>query len=229
MASVLKSVSVDSPSPSVANAGSGLAGFNLDDLAQIGQVRLKECQRQVAQMLETARQDAVQIRQSAHDEGYQEGLQKAALDADTKLKSEADRRAKDGLQLIQNAVSEMRVSYGQWMSRYSELLSGIALAAAEKVTRRKLEQESDLLVTWATEAVMSTRSATRISVAVHPETLVELGEKLDELLASPDLPEQTQVVPDASLRRSDVVVRQTGGEIQAGLDAQIERLCELLK
>jgi len=76
---------------------------------------------------------------------------------------------------------------------------------------------------------MSTRSAQRLSVAVHPETLVDLGEKLDQLLASPDLPEATQVVPDASLGRSDVVVRQTGGEIHAGLDAQLERLAELLK
>jgi flagellar assembly protein FliH len=68
-----------------------------------------------------------------------------------------------------------------------------------------------------------------LSVAVHPETLVDLGEKLDQLLASPDLPESTQVVPDASLGPTDVVVRQTGGEIQAGLEAQLQRLTELLR
>ena len=63
---------------------------------------------------------------------------------------------------------------------------------------------------------------------MHPETLAQLGQAIDELLASPDLPEQTHVQPDESVSRSDVVVRQAGGEIRAGLQTQLERLEEML-
>jgi len=55
-----------------------------------------------------------------------------------------------------------------------------------------------------------------------------LGRSLDELLAHPDLPEQSVVVPDETLSVGDIVVRQDGGEISAGLDAQLARLREEL-
>ena len=234
MASVLKSESVEpnaaeSSLKSAARNVSGLAGFNLNDLASEGQKHLQQCSRQVRQMIDQAEEEAKQIRSDAEKKGHEEGLRKAEAQIDQRVKTEGDRRAKDGLKLIEDAVAQMHDNYAKWMQSYNELLNGIALAAAEKITHRKLEQESDLLLTWVTEAVMSTRSAQRLSVAVHPETLVDLGEKLDQLLASPDLPESTQVVPDASLGRTEVVVRQTGGEIQAGLEAQMGRLAELLK
>ena len=234
MASVLKSESVEpnaaeSSLQSAARDVSGLAGFNLNDLASEGQKHLQQCSRQVRQMLDRAEEEAKQIRRDAEKKGHEEGMRKAEAQVDQRVKTEGDRRAKDGLKLIEDAVAQMHDKHAKWMQNYTELLNGIALAAAEKIVHRKLEQESDLLLTWVTEAVMSTRSAQRLSVAVHPETLVDLGEKLDQLLASPDLPESTQVVPDASLGRTEVVVRQTGGEIHAGLEAQMGRLAELLQ
>ena len=73
----------------------------------------------------------------------------------------------------------------------------------------------------------ASRSAS-LAVAVHPETLAQLGSEFDKLLASPDLPEQTHVEPDESVDRQGVVVRQQGGSIDAGLAAQLDRLQELL-
>lgn len=67
-----------------------------------------------------------------------------------------------------------------------------------------------------------------LTVAVHPETLAELGTLLDDLVASPEYPTNTHVVPDETLEMTDVVVRQDGGEIQAGLRTQLERLSEIL-
>ena len=86
-----------------------------------------------------------------------------------------------------------------------------------------------LVVRWAREALHSTRSAARLTLAVHPDTLAEIGGALDELLADPDLPEQSTVLPDETLAVGDVVVRQDGGEIRAGLQAQLERLREELQ
>ena len=56
---------------------------------------------------------------------------------------------------------------------------------------------------------------------------ISQAQALDEMLAAPDLPEKTRVVPDESVGRTEVVVRQSGGEIQAGLEAQLRRLEEL--
>ena len=101
-------------------------------------------------------------------------------------------------------------------------------AAAERIVGRELAIDPQLIVAWADQAVRSTRAASRLTVAVHPETLALLGQSLDEMLASPDLPEETHVEPDASLGTTDVAVRQSGGQINAGLAAQLRRLEELL-
>ncbi len=81
---------------------------------------------------------------------------------------------------------------------------------------------------WAGDALRSTRAASSLTLAVHPETLAQLGQAFDELLVSSELPEQTAVEPDESVDRNAVVVRQNGGEIEAGLQAQLQRLEELL-
>ena len=66
-------------------------------------------------------------------------------------------------------------------------------------------------------------------MAVNPETLALLGQEFDEMLSMPGMPEQTRVIPDESVAPTEVVVRQTGGEIRAGLEAQLERLSEVLR
>ncbi|MGI9472237.1 MAG: FliH/SctL family protein [Rubripirellula sp.] len=227
MAIVLKSDTTAEKTPA-ARSVSGLAGFNLSDLADEGRSRLDECRAQIHQMLEEANSKADSIRQEAEQRGYQEGLERAAIDADQKLKVEAERRAKDGLRVIQDAVQKMHRAHEDWMHQYSESLTQVALSAAEKIVLRRLQDEPKLLVQWADEAMQSTRASTHLTLAVHPETLAQLGQAFDELLAGSHLPEQTAVIPDETVPLNEVVVRQHGGDIQAGLTAQLSRLQELL-
>lgn len=207
----------------------GLAGFNLDDLAQEGRRQLEACRRDVAAMLDQARRDAESIRADAEREGYQAGVEKASTDYDEKLRKASEARARDQLASLTGATGAMRQAYEAWMTRYAEILSTTAIAAAEKVIGRELGRDRELLVRWARRALHSTRSAQRLSLVVHPETLAELGPLLDDLLASPEFPEQTEVRGDESVARHDVIVRQDGGEIEAGLTAQLDRLRESLQ
>ena len=227
MAIVLKS---DSPAQAVPAARdvSGLAGFNLSDLADEGRTRLEECRNQIRQMLDDAERQAALVRQDAEQRGYQEGLAQAAADAEKKLKEEAELRARDGLQLIQQAVQHLHSAHQNWMQQYAESLTRIALSAAERIVTHRLDREPELLVKWADEALQSTRAPSSLTLAVHPETLSQFGAAFDELLASSSLPEQTHVEPDESVDRSSVVVRQDGGDIDAGLQAQLQRLEEML-
>ncbi len=226
MANVLKPQSSDGTV--AARNVTGLAGFNLNDLADEGRSRLEQCRVQVRKLLDDAAVEANAARKKSEAEGYQEGLRRATIDADAKLQREAEKRAKEGLQLMGQAVQKLHATYEQWMQDYAQALNAIALAASEKIVRRKLIDEPEILVRWAEDALTSTRTATRLTLAVHPETLATLGEALDQMLVTPGLPEQTHVEPDESLERDAVVVRQVGGEIHAGLHAQLIRLEELL-
>lgn len=179
-------------------------------------------------MIDEATTQGEQIRKKAEADGYQEGLKRAAVDAETKLQNAAELRAKEAVQVLSQAVQQMHKEYEGWMQQYSQTLNRIALAAAQRIVRKKLDDEPEILVRWAEEALTSTRAATRLTLAVHPETIAQLGEALDLMLVSPGLPEQTHVEPDETLPRDSVVVRQLGGDIDAGLEMQLKRLETML-
>ena len=228
MAIVLKSGNADDQK-TAARKTSAIAGFNLSDLADEGRTRLEQCRAQVQHMLEEAERDVEKIRKAADLRGYQEGLQRADQDADKKLKAAAEQQAKASTQIMQQAVAKLHDTFADWMEQYSRVLTKIAMSATEKIVQRKLIDEPELLVSWADEAMHSTRSATRLTLVLHPETLAQIGPSFESLLASPGLPEETHLEADETLTRDEVVVRQDGGEIHAGLTAQLQRLQELLQ
>jgi len=207
---------------------SGLAGFNLSDLADEGRQRLEQCRREIQQLMSQAAADAEQIRENAREQGYQQGIADAAKDADVKLKAEAQARSAEGLRLIQQAVEQLHRIHEDWMQQYATSLQHIALSIAERIVRRRLQEEPELLLTWTSDAIQLTRSSCRVTVAVHPETLASLGDALDQLLDHPELPEQIEIIPDDNVAVDAVVIRQDGGSINAGLEAQFQRLEELL-
>ena len=227
MAIVLKSDSSPERAPA-ARSVTGLAGFNLNDLADEGRTRLDQCREQIREMFADAKTEAERIKKEADQRGYEEGLARAAVDADKKLKQEADARAKNGLQVIEKAVKHLHATHEDWMKQYAETLTRTALAASEKIVMSRLDSEPELLVKWASEALQSTRSASSLTLAVHPESIAQLGKAFDQILASSDLPEQAHVEPDETVPIGEVVVRQNGGTVEAGLMAQLQRLEELL-
>ncbi|MGI9467322.1 MAG: FliH/SctL family protein [Rubripirellula sp.] len=228
MATVLKSGDRDKHQAAAQNA-SAIAGFNLSDLADEGRTRLEQCRLKVQEMLAKAEQQVEGIRKSAEERGYQQGLDQATIDAEKKLQTKAEQQAKSSTLVMEQIVKQIRDTHSKWMENYAEVLTQTALAAAEKIVQRRLEAEPELLVTWANEALHSTRSALSLTLVVHPETLAQAGPAFETIVMSPSLPENTHVETDENLDRNEVIVRQDGGEINAGLTAQLERLKELLQ
>ena len=217
-----------SSATSSATPSTSLAGFNLQDLADEGRGQIENARQQANDLLAAAQADADRIREEAKQQGYEAGLQLATTNADVKLQAVAEQRAQSGIEMIQSLLDQLREIHEQWMVQYASSLHTIALSAAERIVGHELSCDPQLIVAWADQAVRSTRAASRLTVAVHPETLALLGQSLDEMLAAPDLPEDTCVEPDASLELTEVAVRQSGGQINAGLTTQLRRLEELL-
>ncbi len=229
MAVVLKSDSQTSAGKtSAARDVTGLAGFNLADLADEGRARLLECRQQIVAMKAEAAAECKAIKEAAEKEGYEKGTKRAEEDFDQRLRAEADKLAKAEIASIKAAAQRMQQTYNSWMSDFAETLNSIALSSAERLIQKQLGEDQEIFLRWADEALRSTRSAQQLTLAVHPETIADLGKRLDELLASPDLPEQTHVVPDESVAIGEITVRQAGGEIQAGMRSQLARLAEML-
>lgn len=226
MANILKSESTPTlPQPSIPT---GLAGFNLEDLAAQARQRLDDCQHQIASLRQQAEVEAKRIRQAAHQEGLKAGRAAAAAEADAKLRQAVERRVGEHAAAVQAMVQEIADVHQRWLQDYAETLVSLVVAICERVMRAKLQREPEIIARWTADALTAARSAQRLSVALHPETLAQLGATIDQLVRSPGLPEETTILADDSVPPDGVVVRQAGGEVVATLQSQLDRLRELL-
>ena len=129
MANVLKNAS-QTERAAAASEVSGLAGFNLNDLADEGRIRLDECRSQIREMLAQARRQAETIHAEAKQSGYEQGLAQAREEIDQRIMDEAEIRARDALERLQQAVQHLHQVHQTWMQDYAHSLSSIAIAAA---------------------------------------------------------------------------------------------------
>jgi flagellar assembly protein FliH len=180
-------------------------------------------------MLEAAEKDAAQAKTLAIAEGLEQGRKQAAAEADKQLQHALQQRMGEHAGAVKMMVNQIAVQHDTWMKQYAETIVALVIEISERVIRAKLDREPEILVRWAADALTATRSAQRITVAVHPETLAELGTDLEQLLRTPGLPEDSTLVPDESISRTGVVVRQLGGNVDAGLETQMETLRRLLE
>lgn len=227
MASVLKpNVTPVLPASS---SPSGLAGFNFEDLSQQARRQLDASRQEAERLLETAKVEIATLRQQAYDEGLRAGRQAAETEAEDKLRRGVDARVGEHGAAVLSMVQQIAHVHEQWLQSYADSLVSTVIAVSERVIRGRLDREPEVIARWAAESLAAARSANRLTVAVHPETLAELGQSLDDLLRHPGLPDKTSVIPDESVPKAGVVVRQVGGEVIATLETQLERLREALE
>ncbi|MEM6690368.1 MAG: FliH/SctL family protein [Planctomycetota bacterium] len=205
----------------------GLAGFNLQDLADAGREKLVSTQEQTRAMIAAAENEAAKIKESADRRGFEEGLAKGREQAAKEYQADVQKAVAEGLDSLQKLTNEQQAIYEDWMRQYSDCLSGMIHAACEKLLGNHLQHDPLLIARWVSETLDQTRSATQLTIAVHPETLTTLGQTLDELACRPDLPEDTKVEADERLPPGEIEIRQPGGRISAGLRARLDRLKEL--
>jgi flagellar assembly protein FliH len=180
-------------------------------------------------MLETAKAEIATLRKQAYDEGLRAGRQAAQSEAEDKLRRGIDARVGEHGTAMRSMVQQIANVHEQWLQSYADSFVSTVIAVSERVIRGRLDREPEVIARWAAESLAAARSANRLTVAVHPETLAELGQSLDDLLRHPGLPDETSVIPDESVPKAGVVVRQVGGEVIATLETQLERLREALE
>lgn len=226
MATVLKS----STPPAEPRGGfSGVAEFNFDDFAAAGARRIKAAEAEAAQILAAARAEAEEIKQKAKADGLADGLAATAKESAARVAAGVKSEVAKRMPILEQTALQMGEVERNFLEEFRQTLIATSLAAAERIVRTRLEREPELLTRWAAEALQAAKTARRLVVAVHPETLVAHGEALEQLLSTPGLPEETRIEPDESVEPAGVVVRREGGSVDLQLREQLARLDELLR
>ncbi len=173
-----------------------------------------------ARELAAARVEAERIRAEAHAEGFAagraEGLEQGRAEAE---------RAGCALQEAILGVGEVRDQTAEAVERDAIEL---ALSLAGKVILATLQVRPELVVEVVQGALRRVAGQRRIAIVVNPADLETVRGALGEVQSQSAAVEQWDLQPDARVPVGGAVVRTADGEVDAGVQTQLERAGEVV-
>lgn len=208
---------------------------HLGDLEVEGDAMIAEARTRADAIIAKGRQERDLLVAGGAERGYKAGFTSGHSEGVAKGLESGEARA---LEATTAAVSALAEQWGLVLARFEEdrdrMLSEaradvvrLASVFAERVTRRAVALDPSV-VDRSLEAVLRrVIGATALTVSVHPDELERAGRLMPALLDRIGGSAHASVTADASLERGSCVARTAGGgEIDASIEAEIDRMVE---
>lgn len=211
--------------------------MNLGDMAREGERLATRAQAEAERILAEARAERQRLISGASEQGHAEGYQKG-LEEGRAAGIEDGRRA--ALQSFTAELASLQQAWEREIREFEtqrvEMLSALrrdavslAVALAERVIRRSVEADESVVLRQIEAALGVLARATRIAVAIHPDDEELVRGALPGLVQRFSEVTHAEIVLDRNVVRGGCVVRtESGGEIDATLRSQLERLASAI-
>jgi flagellar assembly protein FliH len=181
-----------------------------------GPVRLA----QAADVLETARREAEQIREAARQEGFAAGYTAGLASVDQRLGP-----ATEALGAAHAALDAERANVADAVEREAVEL---ALRIAEKALGAAVEARPEHVVDVVRGGLRRLLERERVVVLVHPEDLDLVRKGAEGLKSQLGGIGELDVQAERRVARGGAIVRTAAGEVDGRLETQLERAREAL-
>ena len=214
------------------NVPSAGALFSMADIEQQARSILAKARAEADQILADAKKTADEVRGVAAAEGkalgiaqgQKEGREQAAAAAKVSALAEQNAKLKESITAFSNAAKEIESHlHSIQQAAHSEVI-GLAVAIARRVTRTVAANDVSVTEANVREAVRLATSKASVRIAIHPtqrEALIDLLPKLK--LQWPTMA-HAELIDDATLAVGGCRVFTHGGEIDADLNTQLDRI-----
>lgn len=215
----------------------GASPFSMKDIEDQARAILLRARQQAEQLLAAAQHEAERIRAQALEQGMAEGRAKGLAEgreeglAAGREQALAEHRSAltAAVQALTTAASEVESSRLELESAARTDVLNLAVAIAERVTRRVglLDPQAALNSVEAALAIASHASDVRI--AIHPSQKAAVDEVLPRLKLQWPTLRHVEVVADESVTPGGCRLHTAAGEVDADLAGQVDRIvAELL-
>jgi len=207
--------------------------FNLSDIAEEAREIIARAQREGQRILEQAQGELQRRYEQAKEEGYRDGHEKGLKEGREAGRQEAlaaareefRRESEKTLQGLNQVLSRFEEEKGKILWLAEQHTVELALAIAEKIVKKMAGVRTEIALANVQEALKLVAGHTDVTIRVNPEDWKSLEQLAGEVLQGY---ERIRFQPDEGLARGDCVVETRGGEIDASLDTQLERIAEAL-
>jgi flagellar assembly protein FliH len=206
------------------------------DVERQAQRWLAEAHAKAAEIIETARHQAADIKRQAHDrallDGYTEGHKKGV---DEGRKSGHEAALAEARKKLAETHSALTTAVQQLDAHHIELRDGsvkdimhLAIAIAGRLARRAASIDPDSTPQAVHEALKFVVEAGDISICIHPTCLDTVQTELPRIqLAWPGVT-RIHLVPDDTVAPGGCIVRSACGSVDLTLDTQLQRIASEL-
>lgn len=194
---------------------------------------LDKALRQVEEILDVARQEAIEIKAEAREKGFKQGEAEGMEDGyrqaynENIKKMEADRE--NVLKQVKESIAEMEVLKQELLDQHLNELRDIAVAIAEKIMRVGLQSSGDVIkrmIISATEKLTKTQWV-KIYISKYDAELMAEGDTA--LLRSLSyLSDNIKIITMEGEEQGTCIIELPKGIIDASINTQMENIRGIL-
>lgn len=172
-------------------------------------------------------------REVGHAEGVAQGLEEGRAKGHETGKAEAIAEMHDRLVALEHAwthaLDELLGARERFMQEARIAAVELAVAIAERVTKRTIEADPETVVRQVAEALQLVAAGSRVIIEVHPDDHAAIERALPAMFRRMARSEHAELVEDASLDPGSCVIRNPDcGSIDASVRVQLDRIAETL-
>lgn len=168
--------------------------------------------------------------------GYAEGLAKGRADGYAKgrdegkaaVMAELSPRLEELQARWATALAEFEVIRERILGELRQDAVGLALLIAQRVIKRAIDADPTIVAAQLDAVAAQLAKPTRLVVRIHPDDQPVANQALPQVLARFTNVTHAELILDPTLDRGSCVARSAGGEIDASITTQIDRIAEAL-
>ncbi len=210
--------------------------LDLGDLHQQGEAILERARAEAKQIKQRGQAEADQLVAEASDKGYQQGYDKGLAEGRSVGEQSArEETIAEYRQKLDQLLENWQAAVSQWdADRQHLLMQGreevltLAMAIAEKVVYRVVDIDPTVIQDQVAEALQLITRPSSVAVTIHPDDRPAVEDVLPELLQNIRQCREATLVEDPSMTRGGCVVSTEGGQIDARIEQQIDRIVDTL-
>lgn len=165
-------------------------------------------------LVSRAQQEAINIKDNAKIEGYQEGLKNAEQDISNLT---------DAIITFMNAKEKI---YDEVAPKILE----ISMEVAKKIIKKEVETDKDFILGMIKEALEKlNKNEKQIVIKVSPEDKEYVKNNIDNLLEKLQIEAKISVQQDIKLSMGSVIVETNNGLVDASIDTGLQIIEEMFK
>lgn len=210
--------------------------LDLSDLGRQAEALLAAARAEAEEIRVAARSEAERLRAEAVEAGRAEGLAAGTEEGRAAGRVEGHAEAVAAVQPRLDAITAAwQASLDDWQRRRGEMLAAaqtdvldLAFAVARKVVHRVVHQDPAVVADQLAAVLDLVARPTEVEVRINAADRALVEEVLPDLVARIGAAERVTLRDDATVGVGGCVVATAGGEIDARIETQLDRLADAL-